>query len=642
MIRLTLTFNSITNVLCNKNKSSFFKINHLSIVFVFLLTVASGFNTMVLSQETSKKYTINSFPIEVIGELNGFTISITTKKIKEGLEIATLKLTRSVAAAPPKLELKWSLPSNDISGHWSTRSGLKKNIQPDWWPSQVTSSMARNAPVLTLFGSANQNRLTFATSDALNTVKLTTSIREEDGFIYNQIFLFTTKHKAVTDFEIDLYFDKRDQPFYTSLDEVADWLASKKEYAPAKVPKYAKLPMYSTWYSYHQNVDPTELLKECTQAKKMGFESIIVDDGWQTLDSKRGYAYTGDWAPERISEMKKFVDGVHALDMKFLLWYALPLVGEKSEAYKKLKGKFLRYWDGQGAYELDPRYPESRKHVIDICVKAIKEWNLDGFKLDFIGRWIAREHTVLEAKDGRDFASVNEAADQLMTDLIQKLTSINPDVMIEFRQPYIGPLMRKYGNIFRAGDCPNSILENRVRTTDLRLLSGATAVHSDMIMWHYGEQVEIAAFQLLNVLYAVPQISVRLEDIPKDHLKMIQFYLSYWGENQDVLLDGQFETIYPMQHYPVITASNTDKKIVTLYSNQFISLESNLPEKLDIINAKNSTEVLINTKSDLGVYLYTIYNCLGEVQKTGELALQSKAYVLEIPVSGMIRLERKK
>lgn len=55
--------------------------------------------------------------------------------------------------------------------------------------------------------------------------------------------------------------------------------------------------------------------------------------------------------------------------------------------------------------------------------------------------------------------------------------------------------------MFRASDCPNSYLANRVKTTDLRLLSGNTAVHADMIMWHYGERVEIAAFQLLNVLF---------------------------------------------------------------------------------------------------------------------------------------------
>ena len=46
------------------------------------------------------------------------------------------------------------------------------------------------------------------------------------------------------------------------------------------------VPMYSTWYNYHQNVDAAVLLKEVAVAKKMGFDSIIVDDGWQTLDTR--------------------------------------------------------------------------------------------------------------------------------------------------------------------------------------------------------------------------------------------------------------------------------------------------------------------------------------------------------------------
>ena len=33
-----------------------------------------------------------------------------------------------------------------------------------------------------------------------------------------------------------------------------------------------------------------ELVKECILAKSMGFESIIVDNGWQTLDGYRGCA----------------------------------------------------------------------------------------------------------------------------------------------------------------------------------------------------------------------------------------------------------------------------------------------------------------------------------------------------------------
>jgi len=48
----------------------------------------------------------------------------------------------------------------------------------------------------------------------------------------------------------------------------------------------------------------------------MGFDSIIVDDGWQTLDTARGYAFTGDWQPERMPDMKGFVDGCHRLGVK--------------------------------------------------------------------------------------------------------------------------------------------------------------------------------------------------------------------------------------------------------------------------------------------------------------------------------------
>jgi hypothetical protein len=86
--------------------------------------------------------------------------------------------------------------------------------------------------------------------------------------------------------------------------------------------------MYSTWYSYHQRVDADTLLREMAAGRKLGFESISVDDGWQTLDSARGYAFTGDWRPERMPEMKGFVDATHALGA-VLLWYAVPFVGQE-------------------------------------------------------------------------------------------------------------------------------------------------------------------------------------------------------------------------------------------------------------------------------------------------------------------------
>jgi alpha-galactosidase len=87
----------------------------------------------------------------------------------------------------------------------------------------------------------------------------------------------------------------------------------------------------------------------------------------------------------------------------------------------------------------------------------------------------------------------------------------------------IGPYMRKYGNLFRVGDCPNNAITNRVGVMDLRLLSGKTAVHSDMIMWSTEDTTENAALQLINVLFGVPQFSMLFEKLAQDHFEMAKY-----------------------------------------------------------------------------------------------------------------------
>jgi alpha-galactosidase len=76
-----------------------------------------------------------------------------------------------------------------------------------------------------------------------------------------------------------------------------------------------------------------------------------VDDGWQTSGVARDYAYTRDWevAAEKIPDMKAHVGRVHALGMKYLLWYAVPFVGIRSKAYDRFAGKLLGTIDALGA-----------------------------------------------------------------------------------------------------------------------------------------------------------------------------------------------------------------------------------------------------------------------------------------------------
>ena len=597
--------------------------------------------SQLAGEDSRTVYKAAGYDIAAEGDLKGFTLELTPTRIAEGLDIVAIKLTSPTPQPPPRFTLKWSLPSHDVVGQWATGRQMNKTIRPDWSGDRLQASMfAREAPVSCLFGSGDGNVLTFAVSDALDTVLIGSGIREEDGLIYNDITFFSEPHPRLTQYAAELRIDRRAIPYWTALKDVGEWWARQPGYEPARVPEPARQPVYSTWYSYHQSVDAAVLLKEVAIAKRMGFDSIIVDDGWQTLDSARGYAYTGDWQPERMPDMKGFVDGCHALGVKVVLWYAVPFVGKNAKVADRFKDKSLRYEDRLGAYVLDPRYPEVRRYLIEIYRKAIQDWGIDGFKLDFIERFAADEKTVLDATGGRDFASVNEATDRMMTDILAELRTIQPDVMIEFRQPYIGPLIRKYGNMFRASDCPNSYLANRVKTTDLRLLSGRTAVHADMIMWHYGERVEIAAFQLLNVLFSVPQASVRLQEIPKDHFAMVQFYTSYWRDNRGVLLDGAFEAFAPAANYPVLIARGRTKQIIGLYGDTFVKLDGRTPESIDVINGNNSETVVLAAGQDLGPYRYTIRDCQGKAAGSGHVRLDKGAHDFNVPVSGLLTLER--
>ena len=117
---------------------------------------------------------------------------------------------------------------------------------------------------------------------------------------------------------------------------------------PAVVPEAAREIMYSTWYSYHQNVDEKTLFAQAELAKELGCGSLLLDDGWQTEDTGRGYAYCGDWkpAPSKFPDMAGFVKRMHDIGMGVIPWYSVPFIGERSKNFQRFKDMLI---DGCGA-----------------------------------------------------------------------------------------------------------------------------------------------------------------------------------------------------------------------------------------------------------------------------------------------------
>ena len=532
------------------------------------------------------------------GELADWELSCQVEPGEPGVEQLRLNLRSEVPAEPPAIRLKWSVPQFDMQYRWHPGAGLQRNIPPEWG-APLDSSLTSFAPVVQFGAIDGGNRLTFAISEARRPIRMSAGVCEENNEIACSIQLFSVPEAPLTAYETVLRLDTRRIFYAEALKAVCSWFESFPECRPITPPSAAFDPVYSTWYSFHQNLFAAELEAECRRAASCGLKGIIVDDGWQTDDCNRGYAFCGDWeiSRHRFPDMRTHVAKVHELGMKYMVWFSVPFIGVKSRNAARFQGKYLGRIDRLSTYVLDPRFPEVREFLISIYESTLRDWDIDGFKLDFIDRFCfyGEDPAVAENYAGRDIKSLPEAVDCLLSEAMARLNRIKPGILIEFRQAYIGPAIRKYGNMFRATDCPADVLANRIRTIDLRLSSGGTAVHSDMLEWNTRDTAENAAQQLLNVLFSVPQISVKLATLPERHLAMLNFWLDFWSRHRDALLHGELRPLHPELNYPLVIAEKNAEQIIAVYSpGQTIPVDSRPGKSVWVINATGTDELVLD------------------------------------------------
>ena len=572
--------------------------------------------------------------MKIYGGNAGAKIWIDNENENSGIKHFTVHAKLSEKQVPEKFSVQFEVPHIECYSVWSPYLSHRRQIGPDWAPSTTYANIASSMPLHSVLSVNGNNRLTLAIDDAMSPTAIKTGVREEDGNIVVTFTFFTETTTAIEKYSATVRVDTRDIPFYDAVYDVVSWWENECGYTPLGVTEHAKLPMNSLWYSYHQKLDTESIIKEARLAKEMGMESIIVDDGWQTDDNSRGYAYCGDWelATTKIPNMRELVDRVHKEGVKFILWFSVPFVGKYSKAFQKFKDMLL--CDNPDAVDytpLDPRYKKVRDYLISIYKKRLIEWDLDGFKLDFIDSFRLTQSSI--APDSRrDYESLVEAIDRLMTDITIELKKIKPDIMIEFRQSYVGPAIRKYGNMLRAGDCPNDAISNRKRTLDLRLTSGNTAVHSDMLMWNKNDTPESAMLQFTSILYSVPQISVKLDELSDLHYKSLKFYLSFWRKNADILMNGKLHVFDTAHDYSAACAVLDKKAIYTCYINTIVDGKNY--DELTIVNASPKNSVIIK---NCGGKSYRAVNCFGETISEGKI--NSSLAEIELPLSAIILIK---
>jgi alpha-galactosidase len=197
--------------------------------------------------------------------------------------------------------------------------------------------------------------------------------------------------------------------------------------------------------------------------------------------------------------------------------------------------------------------------------------------------------------------------------------------------------MRKYGNMFRVADCPNNYSQNRIGSIDIRLLSGDTAVHSDMMMWNWNDKPENVALQFIHSLFSVPQLSVLIDRLPEEHQRVVAYWLAFWREQRELLLDGSLRPLAPDYMYPVVYANDERQFLAAVYGEQVVRVDRSASECYLFINGTSRDSIIVELEKRIEGRM-TVSDCAGTEVSNRQVRLDQGIHLLKVPPSGMIRL----
>ncbi|KUJ67415.1 hypothetical protein ACZ90_28465 [Streptomyces albus subsp. albus] len=533
-----------------------------------------------------------------------------------------LRMLRVRAEGAP-VEIRLSVPLGDAAGYWHPQLGWQRTLVADW-AGRTRTCLVDGAAAGCLYEHSGATLLAFATADPVPeaTVRFGVSEENDTHVVYLGLPASAEPHR--------LLLVPRAPSVAAAMRPLRDWFA--RAHPPMPVPDAARRPVYSTWYAFNQNVTAAAVETQAELAAELGCGVLILDDGWQRLGNGRGYAGCGDWQvdPAKFPDFAGHVARVRATGLRYLLWVAPLLIGPEADCHDRWARWAPAPATVPGALVLDPRRAEVRRHVIERCVSLVEAYGLDGLKLDFL------DQAAVYSGDGA--GDVGRAMAGLLTELRRALEAVRPELLLELRQPYAGPGMAPFGNMLRSFDCPADATANRVRTLDTSLLAVGAPVHSDMLMWSHRAPVEAVARQLIGALHAVPQISVRLDRVPPEHLAAVRFWLEVWHRHRALLLDGQVEPGRPDELYPLVAAAAGDECLLSVHGDRVAVLDFTAYRRFHLVNGSDRDRVMVEVTGCGGRVSGRVHGPDGRMMDDPLTLPPEGPHPLAVPRGGLVSL----
>ena len=191
-------------------------------------------------------------------------------------------------------------------------------------------------------------------------------------------------------------------------------------------------PQYNLWIELMYNPNQKDVLSFASHVISNGLPPgvLMIDDNWSN------YYGSFDFNKSRFPDAKKLIDDLHKMGFKVMVWIC-PFISPDSEAFRELNSKKLLLMDNEGKNEtlwkdlskpmiiewwngfsacLDLTNPETKYWLSKKLYFLMKEYGIDGFKLDAgdahfyanpdlvsYKKVIPNEHTFLWATVGLDY-----------------------------------------------------------------------------------------------------------------------------------------------------------------------------------------------------------------------------------------------
>ena len=198
--------------------------------------------------------------------------------------------------------------------------------------------------------------------------------------------------------------------------------------------QFEKRPLLiNSWEAAYFDFDTDKLISFAKQAKELGIELLVMDDGWfgKRNDDTNSL---GDWFinTEKL-DLGRLLDAVHGMGLKFGIWFEPEMISPDSDLYRA-HPDWCVHVPGRAPSLARQQYvlDVSRENVRDNVFSQIRAI-LDNYQIDYL-KWDFNRNLSEAGSAALDAAHAHEFFHRFVLgtyDLQNRLTSTYPDLLLE-------------------------------------------------------------------------------------------------------------------------------------------------------------------------------------------------------------------